>query len=191
MRSYAKWGSHLEPLSTKIAIIGPCGAGKSTCAKALAKKYNLKYTALDDLAYDKNWERKCVDEFRALVDTLTKEERWIIDGNWSVVRDLVWQRAETLIWLDFPLRVTFLRVFRRCFHLWRNKVEICNGNIVTLKREFFSRKSLLLYSLRSYHSKRNLYKIATASPEYKHLILHRIRSPKELKAWLQKLGYEG
>ena len=38
-------------------------------------------------------------------------ERWVIDGNYtSQVKDLVWARADTVVWLDLPRRTVMRRI---------------------------------------------------------------------------------
>jgi hypothetical protein len=40
-----------------------------------------------------------LDVFRGRVASVVATERWVIDGNYSKVRDLVWGRAEDVVWL--------------------------------------------------------------------------------------------
>lgn len=44
---------------------------------------------------------------------------WVTDGNYSAVQDLVLAKADTVVWLDYPLFTVFKqltpRTFRRVF----------------------------------------------------------------------------
>ncbi|HVB53196.1 MAG TPA: hypothetical protein VNF24_03265, partial [Candidatus Acidoferrales bacterium] len=53
---------------------------------------------------------------------------WVIDGNYRNVRDLVWARADTVVWLDLPRRVVMTTVIRRTLHGVRTRRELWNGN---------------------------------------------------------------
>ncbi|MFN8405143.1 MAG: hypothetical protein U0V48_16565 [Anaerolineales bacterium] len=56
--------------------------------------------------------------FRERVRAATQAERWIVAGNYSVVRDLVWTRAEAVIWLDYPFLLVLNQLTRRTFNRW-------------------------------------------------------------------------
>ena len=83
-----------------IVVVGTSGAGKTTMARALASALDLPYTEIDGLFWEPNWEpRGSTDpaEFVRRVSTATSADAWVIDGNYAVVRDLMWQRATHLV----------------------------------------------------------------------------------------------
>ena len=87
----------------RTVVIGIGGSGKTTLAKQLAAHYGLRHIELDALYWLPNWQIREVDDFRALVAQAVAHDQWVTDGNYRVVRDLVWGRATTVIWLNYPL----------------------------------------------------------------------------------------
>ncbi len=79
-----------------------------------------------------------------MVDRLTAQDAWTIDGNYSKLRELVWSRADTLIWLDYPMSVVFTRVFARTMGRWMRREELWSGNRERLWMQFATRESLFL-----------------------------------------------
>jgi hypothetical protein len=55
------------------------------------------------------------DELRSQVAAFTSGDAWVVDGNHFdlVTRDLVWPRADTVVWLDLPRPVLMRRLLRR------------------------------------------------------------------------------
>jgi len=90
----------------RIAIIGSTGSGKSTLATSLAAKLTIPHTELDNLHWLPGWRERSNEEFRELVDLATQETAWVIDGGYSVVRDLVWGRADVIVWLNYSFATT-------------------------------------------------------------------------------------
>jgi DNA helicase HerA-like ATPase len=88
----------------RLIVIGTSGAGKTTLAKTLASLLGSPFVELDALHWDPNWTPAPPETFRARVAAATAGERWVVDGGYSAVRDLLWPRADTLIWLDYPIR---------------------------------------------------------------------------------------
>jgi len=68
---------------------------------------------LDAIYHQPDWQPLAAEEFRALVTAAIAADGWVVDGNYSAVRELVWARADTVVWLDPPR----LRVMRRI--IWR------------------------------------------------------------------------
>ncbi|HEU4754084.1 MAG TPA: hypothetical protein VFU47_13320, partial [Armatimonadota bacterium] len=113
-------------------------------------------------------------------------DRWVVDGNYSVVRDLVWGRADTVVWLDYPFPVTFSRLLRRTTCRILSKEELWNGNRESL-RTALSRNSILVWALCTYWRRKQRFPLELARPEYAHLRLHRHRRPSETARWLEQV----
>jgi len=71
-------------------------------ARALAAALNLPHLELDAIFHQADWQPLDGDIFVERVSVFTSAPGWIVDGNYSAVRDLVWDRADTVIWLDLP-----------------------------------------------------------------------------------------
>lgn len=97
----------------RIVVIGTSGSGKTTLAKAIAARLAIPHLELDNLYWQPDWQETPIAEFRERVTAAIQADRWVIDGNYSKVRDLVWARADTIVWLDYPKRVVMWRVITR------------------------------------------------------------------------------
>lgn len=172
----------------RIAIVGKPGAGKTTLATQLADRLDLINIELDAISWQVNWINLPKPVMRERVDeALPVAGRWIADGNYiRVVRDIVWVRADTLIWLDYSLRVALLRVLRRTFGRVVKRTELWNGNRETLRHHlnFDLNQNLFLWTIRLHKEHRNGFPAFLKLPEYSHLNVLRFRSPKETKQWL-------
>ena len=105
----------------RIMIIGCGGAGKSTLAKKLGERTGLPVVHLDQIWWSPgNWEHLSKEEFDARLAAEVEKECWIIDGNFNRTLDIRLERADTVIYLDFPrwlcLRGWIGRVIRNWGH---------------------------------------------------------------------------
>jgi adenylate kinase family enzyme len=90
----------------RIVIVGKPGAGKTTLAAQLASRLSLRNIELDGISWQANWVQLPKNDMRERVsEAITVTGDWVLDGNYHSVHDIVWARADTLIWLDYPLRV--------------------------------------------------------------------------------------
>src|SRR5579871_6058918 len=94
---------HLATAAHRIVVVGSTGSGKTTLARHLACRLHLAHVELDALHWDANWVPAPTPIFRERVDAALSGPAWAVDGNYSKVRDIVWPRADTVIWLDYPL----------------------------------------------------------------------------------------
>lgn len=128
---------------------------------------------------------------RERVDEATADGGWAVDGNYSAVRDILWPRADTLVWLDYPLAIILTRVMRRTMRRLVTREELWNGNREDFRNTFFSRDSILLWALQTYRKNKQRYAVLTVAPEYVHLRVVHLRSPREAERWLATMCGEG
>ena len=97
----------------RVAIIGSCGAGKSTLAQSLGKKLKLPVVHLDAYYWQAGWLETEADKWQQVHQELVKEARWIIDGNYGSTMDIRLTAADTIIWLDFNRYLCLWGVVKR------------------------------------------------------------------------------
>ncbi|MEU4244797.1 hypothetical protein [Actinoplanes sp. NPDC026619] len=91
----------------RILITGLAGAGKTTLARRLSAATGIAWQSLDDLYYGPGLVM--APTFPAAVEQMTAGDEWIFDSGGpppvnSVcvrLRELMWSRADTLLWLDY------------------------------------------------------------------------------------------
>jgi adenylate kinase family enzyme len=125
-------------------------------------------------------------EFEARVAAATAGERWVADGNYTVVRHVVWTRATDIVWLNFSRTVVFSRVIRRTVSRAAKREELWSGNRETFAKAFLSRDSILLWSFTTFDLNRRKYAAASASGEHAHLRWHELRSPRAARRFLRE-----
>ena len=77
------------------------------CAHA-GSAAGVPHVELDAIHWLPGWVEQDPAEFRAGVSQAIAGPRWVVDGNYTRVRDLVWSRATTIIWLNYSFRDHFL-----------------------------------------------------------------------------------
>ena len=77
----------------RVVVAGVTSSGKSTLAEKLSKRFDLCYIELDAL----NWQVAPLEVFRSRVEKATRAEKWIVAGNYHVVQDITWPKAEAII----------------------------------------------------------------------------------------------
>ena len=105
----------------RVLIIGPCGSGKSTLLRKLGPLLGLPTHHLDRMNWKPGWIESDRDELRTRIADVVAQERWLIDGNYGGSLDLRLPRADTIIYLDFPIALCLWRVFRRMMSASRSE----------------------------------------------------------------------
>ena len=170
----------------RIVIVGTSGSGKTTLARALAARFGIPRIELDALHWEPGWTPAPPERFRERVLAAIAGERWVVDGGYSATRDLVWSRAELLIWLDYPLPLLLWRLFRRAVRRIRSREELWNGNREEFRMNFLSRDSLFVWVVQTHRRRRRDYARLLASPAYAALPWLRFRAPHALERWLER-----
>jgi len=164
----------------KAVVLGTSGAGKSSVAAALAALYGIPHVDLDHLSTAPDWRTVPDDEFRARVHAVLETPAWIIDGDFQrKLGDLVLSRADIAIWLDLPLRISLVRMWRRTSGRIRDEVELSHGNRL---RWNLGLLGWLLHEVRS-HLRRRIRMDARLA-KHRSLIVVHLRSEREVDLWL-------
>ncbi len=100
----------------RVLIIGPCGAGKSTLARELGSKHGLPVFHMDQLNWKAGWVESSTDEICEKLSAIIVTDRWLIDGTYGGTLRERLERADTVIYLDYPIRLCVMRLLRR---IWR------------------------------------------------------------------------
>lgn len=172
----------------RIVVIGMSGVGKTTLAEKIAHKLNYRAIELDALHFLPNWQTRELEDFRAQVSAATTGDLWVASGNYSKVRDIVWTRADTVIWLRYPLRVSFFRLLNRTLRRVITREPMWGtGNVERWSNIFSTKKedNILLWALDSYPRHARVY--PRLFEEYAHLQVLKFRSQQETDAWFNAL----
>ena len=94
-------------------MVGNSGSGKTTLAAAVADALGVPHLELDSVFHQPGWEPLDKDVFRARVAEFAAADGWVIDGNYSSAQELVWQRADTVLWIDLPRRTVMRQLVGR------------------------------------------------------------------------------
>lgn len=141
----------------RIIIVGSSGSGKTTFGKALALKSGIAFHELDSHYWQPDWTASPLDLFRQKVEGIVSEPSWIIEGHDSKVRDITWPKADLIIWLDQPLRVTLYRTFTRSLFRIMKRAPLWNKNTESFKRAFLTKDSPLYWALKSHRQRKIEY----------------------------------
>ena len=137
----------------RILVYGATGSGKSTLAGALGEVTGIPMTSVDDICWSPGWVQMPPDEQIAHFDALTRTDVWLLDSAYGPWRDLVIERADLVVALDYPRLVSLGRLLRRTATRIIDRQEVCNGNHESW-RAVFGRGSLVVWHFTSFRRKR-------------------------------------
>jgi adenylate kinase family enzyme len=170
----------------RVNVIGTSCAGKTTFAAKLAAAMSVPHVELDALHWEPGWAEVSNDVFRSRVSEAAAGDGWVVDGNYSPVRDIVWSRADAVVWLDFPLPLVLWRSLTRTLARVYRRESCCNGNRESLRRALVSRESIILWVLQTHARRRREFRELLpqfAAQDRKVVIL---RSPQQAQCWLER-----
>jgi hypothetical protein len=144
----------------------------------------MSHVELDALQWGPDWTPADTAAFRADVTSALASDRWVVDGNYGVVRDVVWARADTIVWLDYSVGTVLRRLTTRTFRRVLGREVLWSGNRERFWVQFASRDSIFLWMFRTHWRRRRTYAALLTAPEYEHLRCVRLFAPRETDAWL-------
>lgn len=181
----------MQPAATpslqRVVVVGMSGAGKSTIAHRLSRITGAPHVELDALFWGPGWEPRMPADFRRDVAEAAAADRWIIDGNYGLVRHLVWPRATAIVWLNLSFPRVFSRVLLRTLRRSATGEKLWSGNRESWRRTFFSRESILWWVLRNFASRRRQFAALKQVADDGLPAWIELRSPGEVDEWLRSV----
>ena len=170
----------------RILVAGVTGAGKPTYAQELAGRLDLPFHEMDALFHGPGWEP--LPTFVADVQATTAGDRWVFDSyGYETVRDLVWSRADTVVWLDYSRLVVLGRVLRRSAVRAGVGAPIFNGNVERFA-DWRRPDHPVQWSMRRFGPLRADMERRFADPTYAGMHKVRVRRPAAARWWLDQIG---
>ena len=141
-------------IGRRVVVWGVTGSGKTGFARSLGEALGLGVVEMDAIRHARGWDSTPWDEFRErLTQTLDGYgEGWVCDGSYSRISDVYLSRADTLIWLHVPWRVSFWRLLRRTVRRSWTKEPLYDGSPAreSWRQVFLSGNSILWWSIKSH-----------------------------------------
>jgi len=175
-------------LGKRIVIQGATGSGKSTLADRLGEALGLGVMHLDNIRHEHGWDSVDWDEMHERMEAFVAAhpDGWVSEGNYSRVNEVTLSRCDTLISLDVPWRVSFLRLFKRTMARAIDQKPLYNdhGPHESFRISFLSRQSILLWSIthHQHRKRRTIEAFAKTAPGTR---LVRLKTSREVEALVQ------
>ena len=155
-------------------------------AAALARARGAPHVELDSIYHQPGWTQLTDDEFRRRVTVVAEADRWVVDGTYSVVQDIVWGRADTVVWFDLPYATVMSRTIRRTVRRTITREELWNGNREPLSNLWSVKpeRSIIAWAATRHKVYRRRFSEAEHDPRWASLRFVRLRSQSEADGFL-------
>ena len=176
----------MATVEERFVVVGTSCCGKTLFSRQLARSLGYPCIELDELYWGPDWTPK--SEFRRLVGAAASAPRWIAEGNYGRIRDLLWPRATTVVWLNYSFVTVLFRALRRTLHRIASAEMLWHGNRESAARSFLSRDSVLLWMVTTFHRRRREFEALRASRYYPHLSWVEFRRPSDARRYLRSIA---
>ncbi|MFJ6795206.1 adenylate kinase [Streptomyces sp. NPDC091268] len=168
----------------RVLVVGISGAGKSTLARALGRRLALPYHEMDALHFSgPGWAVS--PTYAEDAARIAAGDRWVFDSFGApAVRDLLWERADTVVWLDHPRRVVMRRVLLRSLRRSLTRERLFGGNREAW-REWLRGDHPVWWAWTRYASRREEIGRRAGDARFAPLTVVRLASPAAAEAWLR------
>ena len=162
----------------RVMIIGGAGSGKSTLARKLGVLTGLPVEHIDQIHWKPGWVERADEEKAVLISRVHARDSWIFEGGNSRSYPDRIARADTCIWLDFPLHIRLWRVLKR---IWRDygktRPDLPPGCPEQFDWEFIT------WIISTRHTGRIMQHAIIDNPP-QHLTVHHLTNLKEVEKFL-------
>ncbi|MBV9930015.1 MAG: hypothetical protein JO013_03615 [Alphaproteobacteria bacterium] len=164
----------------RVLVIGSPGAGKSTFAAAIARRTGLPLVHLDQHYWRAGWIEPDAATWLRQVEGLAAGERWVMDGNYGGTLSPRLERADTVLWLDFPMWLCLARIVRRSLvHHGRTRPAMAEGCPERLSWKFLFHTARFPWNSR--------HRVVAKLAGFRGTLVH-LRRPRDAARWLAGLA---
>jgi adenylate kinase family enzyme len=171
----------------QINVIGTSGSGKSTFSRELADALKIPYIEMDKIFWEPNWQQPSDEKFFKNLENALSRDKWVLDGNYTRTIPIKWKNVETVIWLDYSFTTTTFQSIKRTVQRCIHKQEIWEetGNIESFRKSFFSKDSIIWWSIKNHSKTRKKYQNYFANSDYSHIQFISLKNRKEADSFLR------
>lgn len=147
---------------------------------------------MDKIFWGPNWYWPTDEEFFSKLKNELQKDSWVLDGNYTRTIPIKWEGVDTVIWLDYPFPTTLYRAIKRAFlrsltgeELWEG-----TGNRESFKKSFFSKESIILWTIKTHGQVRKKYEGYLSDPKFSHIKFIKLMNDFEVETFLANLNYD-
>ena len=179
-------------MTNRVVVVGSSGSGKTTVAREIASRLGVPYLELDAVRHAEDWDSTPDPEFQRIICEFASQDHWVVDGNYTShgTREVVWPRADTIVWTDLPRNVVVRRVIGRTVKRVLTREELWGG-----VREPFTNlysldpyQNIVVWAWTRFDHVRGKYETAMTDGSWDHAEVFRLRSSADVRLFLESLG---
>ena len=165
----------------RLLVAGTSGAGKTTVAARAGDTLGIGHVEIDALFHGPHWQPR--EQFLADVEAFAAGPTWVTEWQYSVARPLLADRADLLVWLDFPRHTVMRQVVRRTLRRRLRREVLWNGNVEPpLWRVVIDDEHIVRWAWRTHPlTTRRVLDLLAARPD---LPVVRLTSSHEVATWI-------
>lgn len=183
----SNWVRASDGSADRVVVAGISGSGKTTLARKLSARWGLPHYELDALHHGPGWVKR--PTFESDVRQFSSGPRWVTEDQYHrFLGDLLWDRADMVIWLDLPRCTVMWRVVRRSIVRAVTRRPLWNGN-----REGFRdwlRSDHPIWWAWSQFRRRRAETVERAA-HHSTMTVIRLRTARQARRWLAEAGRRG
>ena len=176
----------------RINVVGTSGSGKTVFSKSLSAILGIDHIEADQVFWGPDWYWPSDDEFFTnLREALSRRDAWILDGNYTRTIPIKWENVELVIWLDYSFIRTLFQAIKRAVKRSVSREELWagTGNRESFRKSFFSKDSIVLWTIRTHKRVRHKYERFMDDENYSGIKFIRLKSPAESERFLKHISH--
>jgi len=179
------------PGMNRVVVVGSSGSGKTTVAREIAARLDVPFLELDAVRHADGWDSTPDPEFQRIIGRFATQDQWVIDGNYTShgARDLVWPRADTIVWSDTSRPVVMRSVIARTLRRVVTREKLWNGVTEPFTNLYSPDpyENIIVWAWTRFDHVRDSYEAATTDGSWDHASVFRLRTRREVRDFLSEL----